>query len=354
MFIYSSIGRCIGRAASLLIAAGVLVTAAPAAMAQDIYKGKTLTVVVGSNPGGGTDTTARLLTRFWADHIPGRPEILVRNKPLNVTAANDLHHSTRPDGLTVAVLTGADGLGPVARKAAAVKYDPLQWGIVGSIERGSTVQIVRKSALPQLMDRKAKPVIVGSVAADRPQDAMALFGSEYLGWNIKFVLGYPASNDVYLAFERGEVDMFGSGTNTILKRFLDSGEAVTIASESPRRDFPEVPTFEAYMGDKKPTGNAWRAFRAWAGPSQVDKFFALPPHTPEAILKTLRDSFISATSDPAFQAQAEITLGDGFSILTGEQTHALIEDIVSTSPEVQALAHELRKKYGLPLASDLK
>jgi tripartite-type tricarboxylate transporter receptor subunit TctC len=346
--------RRIARGTASGLAAVLLLAAAPGAMAQDIYKGRTLTVVVGSNPGGGTDTTARLLTRFWGDHIPGKPEILVRNKPLNVTAANDLHHSTRPDGLTVAVLTGADGLGPVARKAAAVKYDPLQWGIVGSIERGSSIQIVRKTALPRLMDPKAKPVIVGSVAADRPQDAIALFGAEYLGWNIKFVLGYPASNDVYLAFERGEVDMLGSGTNTILKRFLDNGDAVTIATESPRRDFPEVPTFEAYMGDKKPTGDAWRAFRAWAGPSQVDKFFALPPGTPAPILKTLRDSFISATSDPAFQAQAMVTLGEGYSIITGEQTHALIEDIVSTSPEVQALAHNLRKKYGLPLASELK
>jgi tripartite-type tricarboxylate transporter receptor subunit TctC len=354
MITYRSIGRRMRGAGPALIAACFLVAAAPSAMAQDLYKGKTLTVVVGSNPGGGTDTTARLLTRFWADHIPGRPEILVRNKPLNVTAANDLHHSTRPDGLTLAVLTGADGLGPVARKAAAVKYDPLQWGIVGSIERGSTIQIVRKSALPRLTDPKAKPVIVGSVAADRPQDAMALFGAEYLGWNIKFVLGYPASNDVYLAFERGEVDMFGSGTNTILKRFLDSGEAVTIAKESARRDFPDVPIFEDYMGDKKPTGDAWRAFRAWAGPSQVDKFFALPPGTPAPILKTLRDSFLSATSDPAFQAQAVLTLGEGYAIITGDQTYALIEDIVSTSPEVQALAHGLRKKYGLPLASALK
>jgi tripartite-type tricarboxylate transporter receptor subunit TctC len=346
--------RRIARGTASGLAAVLLLTAAPGAIAQETYKGRTLTVVVGSNPGGGTDTTARLLTRFWGDHIPGKPEILVRNKPLNVTAANDLHHSTRPDGLTVAVLTGADGLGPVARKAAAVKYDPLKWGIIGSIERGASIQIVRKTALPRLTDPKAKPVIVGSVAADRPQDAIALFGAEYLGWNIKFVLGYPASNDVYLAFERGEVDMFGSGTNTILKRFLDSGEAVTIATESKRRDFPEVPTFEAYMGDKKPTGDAWRAFRAWAGPSQVDKFFTLPPNTPEPILKTLRDSFISATNDPAFQAQAILTLGDGYSIVTGEQTYALIEDIVATSPEVQALAHNLRKKYGLPLASELK
>ncbi len=331
-----------------------LIAAASTAAAQDFYKGKTLTVVVASNPGGGTDTTARLATRFWADHIPGKPEILIRNKPVNVIAANELQHQTRPDGLTVGVFAGGDTLGPVARKAAAVKFDPTIWGHIGSIERGSTIQIVRKSALDRLKDPKAKPVAVGSVAADRPQDAMALFGSEYLGWNIKFVLGYPSSSEVYLAFERGEIDMFGSGTNKILRRFIDSGEAVALAAESPRRDFPNVPVFEAYLGDKKPAGNEWQAFRAWAGPSTIDKFFVVPPGTPDAHLQTLRSSFMAATKSPEFEKQAEATLGDGFNILSGEDTHAQIKAVLIVTPEVQQVANALRKKYSLPVVTDLK
>jgi tripartite-type tricarboxylate transporter receptor subunit TctC len=338
----------------VLLGGLTLVAGAATAAAQDFYKGKTLTVVVASNPGGGTDTTARLVARYWGDHIPGKPEILIRNKPVNVIAANELQHQTRPDGLTVGVFAGGDSLGPVARKAAAVKYDPTTWGHVGSIERGSTIQIVRKSALNRLTDRKAKPIAVGSVAADRPQDAMALFGSEYLGWNIKFVLGYPSSSEVYLAFERGEIDMFGSGTNKILKRFIDGGEAVALAAESPRRDFPDVPVFEAYLGDKKPSGKEWQAFRAWSGPSAVDKFFALPPGSPDALLKVLRASFVGFSNDPKFLAQAEATLGDGFNVLSGEQTASLIEDVLVVSPEVQQVANTLRKKYSLPLVTDLK
>ena len=337
-----------------MFGAAILASGGSSALAQDFYKGKTFTIVVASNPGGGTDTTARLVARFWGDHIPGRPEVLIRNKPVNVIAANELHHQTRPDGLTLGVFAGGDALGPVARKAAAVKYDPTKWGHVGSVERGPSIQIVRKSALATLTDPKAKPVALGSVGADRPQDAMALFGAEYLGWNIKFVLGYPSSSEVYLAFERGEIDMFGSGTNKILSRFIDSGEAVAIATESPRRDFPHVPTFEAYLGDKKPTGSAWQAFRAWAGPSQIDKFFALPPGVPDALLKILRASFVAATHDPAFEKQAEATLGDGFAIMTGEQTHSMIADVLVISPEVQQVANALRKKYGLPLVTDLK
>ena len=330
------------------------VSGSVAAAAQDFYKGKTLTVVVASNPGGGTDTTARLLTRYWGDHIPGKPEIIVRNKPLGVIAANDLQHSTRPDGLTVGSFAGGGTLGPVARKTAAVKYDPLQWGFIGSIERGSTILLVRKSAYERMISGKGTPIAAGSVSTDRPQDAMALYGAEDLGWNIKFVLGYPSSNELYLAFERGEIDMFGSGTSNILDRFLKGGEALPLAAETPRADYPDVPTFDAVLGDKKPSGDQWKAFRAWAGPSAVDKFFVVPPGTPAAILDVLRASFKSATEDPAFQQQADSMLGDGFNIMSGPQVQAIIQDVLVLSPEVIAVANGLRRKYGLPLASELK
>jgi len=194
--------------------------------ADEYYKGKTLTVMIGSRAGGGTDNTGRLIARFWGNHIPGNPKVLVRNKPLQVLAGNDLHNRVRPDGLTVGVFAGGGSIGPVARKSKSVRYDPRQWGYVGSIERGATILMVRKTAYDRLMNSKAKPVAMGSVSTDRPQDSMAVFGSEYLGWNLKFVLGYPSSNQMYLAFERGEIDMFGSGSRKNLKRFLDGGGAV--------------------------------------------------------------------------------------------------------------------------------
>jgi hypothetical protein len=168
------------------------------------------------------------------------------------------------------------------------------------------------------------------------------------------ILGYPSSSEIYLAFERGEIDMFGSGTTKILKRFIDSGEAVALVGEAPRRDFPDVPTFEAYLGDKKPSGKEWQAFRAWAGPSSVDKYFAAPPKIPDVALTVLRASFLAATRDPAFEKQAEATLGDGYNIMSGEQTAALIRDVLVIPPEVQQVANNLRKKHGLPVITDLK
>src|SRR4051795_13515788 len=55
------------------------------ALAQDsvaqFYKGRQITVIVGSSPGGGYDIYARLLARHMGKYIPGNPSIVVSNMP---------------------------------------------------------------------------------------------------------------------------------------------------------------------------------------------------------------------------------------------------------------------------------
>lgn len=324
-----------------------------AALAADYYAGKTLTVMIASKAGGGTDTAGRVVARFWGDHIPGKPQVLVRNKGVQVSAANELQHTIRPDGLTVAVFAGAGSLGPVARKAKGVRYNPLDWGIVGSIDRGPSIMILRKSALARLTDKSKPPVTIGSVSTDRAQDAIAMLGGEALGWNVKFVLGYPSSNQIYLAYERGEIDMFGSGTADIIERFLKDGSGMALTAEVARPDFPNVPTFDSVLGAKKPTGLLWKAYRSW-GAGAVDKYFATPPKTSDAHLKILRQSFMAAANSPEFVKAAKDILGDGATPVDGPETRDRIEAGLVIPPEVVETIRKIRTKYGLPQVSDQK
>jgi hypothetical protein len=338
-----------------VIAVAVLMGAAAAAdpvaanaADADYFKGRTFTVMIASRPGGGTDTTGRLVARHWGRHLPGNPNVLVRNKGMQMIGATDLHFKVRPDGRTVGVFAGAGSLGPVRRKSKSVRYDPLQWGVVGSIERGPSIQLVRKSALARLTDPKAKPVAHGTVSTTRPADATAVFGKEYLGWNLRIVLGYPNSNAVYLAYSRGEIDMFGSGTTKILDRFIKNEGAVPLATEFPRPDFPGVPLFATVLGDKKPSGVKWRAYSDWGGTSAVDKFFATPPKTPAKILKVLRTSYLAATKDPKFTKDATNILGGGYVISDGPRTLGLIKGALTVAKDTQREIERLRKKHGLP------
>ena len=65
---------------AILAAAG-----ASSALAQDsvaqFYKGRQITVIVGSSPGGGYDIYARLMARHMGKYIPGNPSMLVTNMP---------------------------------------------------------------------------------------------------------------------------------------------------------------------------------------------------------------------------------------------------------------------------------
>src|ERR1051325_11882759 len=77
--------------------------------AQEFVKGKTITIVVGTAPGGGFDTYSRILGRHIGNHIAGNPSTLVQNMPGagNLIAANYVYNKADPDGLTIGHFSGS-------------------------------------------------------------------------------------------------------------------------------------------------------------------------------------------------------------------------------------------------------
>src|SRR5262245_55870832 len=83
-----------------LLAAGLL-SAAPA-LAQspaDFYRGKTVTMIVSSASGGGYDTLSRVLAAHLGRHIPGNPQVIVRNMAGagGIVATNHLYNVAAKD-----------------------------------------------------------------------------------------------------------------------------------------------------------------------------------------------------------------------------------------------------------------
>src|ERR1700740_1388210 len=69
--------------------------------AQQFYKGKTITYIVATTPGGGYDTYGRLIARYLQKYFSGS-RVIVKNVPGagNIIGANEIYAS-RPDGLTI-------------------------------------------------------------------------------------------------------------------------------------------------------------------------------------------------------------------------------------------------------------
>src|ERR1051325_10268524 len=81
----------------------VILFAAGANAQNDFYKGKAITVYVGTTPGALYDQWSRLLAQYMGKHIPGKPDMIVQNMPGagHMIAANYLYNRTKPDGLSL-------------------------------------------------------------------------------------------------------------------------------------------------------------------------------------------------------------------------------------------------------------
>ena len=70
-------------AATIAFAVSAIATLAfsPDAAAQDnpSYKGKTVTLIINSAAGGGTDLTNRMIGTYLAKYLPGEPMVVYRN-----------------------------------------------------------------------------------------------------------------------------------------------------------------------------------------------------------------------------------------------------------------------------------
>src|SRR5215213_2616469 len=77
----------------------------PSTAAVD-FAGKTVRVIVGYAPGGGFDATARIITPYLQQALPGNPTVVVENMPgadSLVAAKTVLSGPVRPDEINVVV-----------------------------------------------------------------------------------------------------------------------------------------------------------------------------------------------------------------------------------------------------------
>ena len=111
----------ISMAKGLAIAAvgllGVSTAPLPPAAADplaDVYKGRTVTIVISSSSGGGYDTLTRAIGRHIGRYIPGNPQIVAQNMPGagGIVATNYMYNVAPKDGLHFACVQNNAPLEP--------------------------------------------------------------------------------------------------------------------------------------------------------------------------------------------------------------------------------------------------
>ena len=341
---------------SIVLASLGLATGGAASAQEASFAGKKLNAIIGATPGGGTDLTTRLVGRFLEKYLPGHPQVVYRNMPAGngVQATNYFANEASRDG-TYWMGGGNAYIDAQVLRQSTVKYDPRTFHFFGGIARGGSIVSISDEKYPNLTDRNLTAVVVGTGDGTGTWEEMLCWGAEILGWNIRFVVGYPGTSAQLLALQRGEIDAVGTSNLNMLdglrkrggfKEFVQIGE-IHDGKVVPRSYAPDVPTMSALIADKL-DGVAKDAFAYWTDSNQLDKWYAVPPGTPAPVVAVYREGFEKVFADPEFLKLGRTQVGPDFGRQTAEDITRLVRDTSYPSVDVTAYTHSLRVKHGLP------
>ena len=206
--------------AAFLGALCVSVTPARAQSVEDFYKNKSISLVVGFSVGGGYDLYARHLARHIGKHIPGKPAILPQNMAGagSLRAANFIYTAAPKDGTAFGTFSRTTGINPLLESGATFDGTKFTW--LGSVTDDTSLCITwHTSPVKTWKDFIEKPVTLGGQGPSSEPDIFARLYKNVFGAPIKLVAGYPGTNEIMLAMERGEVDgLCGLSWSTIKGR----------------------------------------------------------------------------------------------------------------------------------------
>jgi tripartite-type tricarboxylate transporter receptor subunit TctC len=282
---------------------------APAAKADsvaDFYRGKTLTIVVGSSPGGAYDAYGRLLARHIGQHIPGAPNVIVQDMPGagSLTAARYLEVNAPTDG--TAIVSFNPGLitqSIVSPETVKLKFSHLYWlgGITHEFRVCYAWHTTGVKTWKDLVAADHFVVGAAGIGTGAYLDGAVL--RNLFGIKLKQIGGYPGSTEERLAIERGELDGACSEWNALPTDWIGSGKIhpfVRWLKETPA-GFPSgVP----YVVDLATSADDKTILSALAEPSEVGNPFAASRKVPRDRLETLRAAFAATMNDPDFLADA--------------------------------------------------
>jgi len=331
-----------GKAATVL-AVALLLSLARVAAADDVenfYRGKTLTLVIGYSVGGGYDLYGRLLSRYLGRYIPGHPTVLPENMPGagGLRASNFLYAAAAKDGSVIATFSRSIPTMPLV--APGSSFDGRKFAWIGSMSSDTSICLTgAKSSVRNLHDMLTTQVVMGGQNAATDSDIYARLYDNVLGAKIKLVSGYPGTNDITLAMERGEVDgICGLSWGTIKvahPEWVDGKNVHYLVQAALQKDvdLPDVPLALDVIDDPEKKQILYLHF----APQAMGRPFAAPPGIPADRKAALIKAFDAAMKDPDLLAEAGNAKVD-IKQMSGPEIDALLDRLYAIPASVTAKA----------------
>src|SRR5712671_2392393 len=119
--------------------AGAIASSASAQTAEQFYKGRTVTLIIATAPGGINDLSGRLVAKHLGRFIPGNPGIVAVNRAEGggLALANLFADTKDNDGSVIAIIQRAVAQLAIQGDPSA-KFDPLKLTWLGSLSSFAT------------------------------------------------------------------------------------------------------------------------------------------------------------------------------------------------------------------------
>ena len=314
----------------------VALTPAPAMAQAEFYAGKTVTLIIGLGVGGGYDIWGRLVARHIAKHLPGRPTIVAQNMPGagSYVAASNLYNTAPKDGTVFGLIARDAAIGPLSG-APGARFDATKFSWIGTPTKETSICMAYNTKqVKKAEDLFTHQLIVGDTGPGTGTRSFPKVLSSVLGMKFKNISGFPASSDVFLAMERGEVDGFCESLDSVKSRRPDwiPKKTVTILFQGGVKRNPELSDVPIVIELAKTPEDKQLVEYLYAG-QDIGRPFVAPPGLPPARLKALRDAFKATMADPEF---IEDVKRNKFELAPedGEHLETLIRKIYATPQSI--------------------
>lgn len=317
-----------------LLGAAALAVPAAADGVADFYKGKTITMTMGTSPGGSYQVYGQLFADHMPKHIPGKPNLVLGFMPGagGVKAANYLYNAAAQDGtqfLLSHAITISEKLQPQGVKFKSEKF---QW--LGSFDAIGQVLVTWHTApVKTLEEARKKEAVIGAFSKSHLTYQWASLANSLLGTKFRIVPGFSSGAKNNLAMEQGETHGWTpSMANLVATKpaWLKTKKLNFFVTYTLER-MPEIPDVPTLIELAKPKDRDVAEFVI--GGTPIARSIAVGPGVPPDRVAALRTAFEKTVADPGFLADAK-KRKLSVSPRKWQQTEALVKRIVSASPEL--------------------
>jgi tripartite-type tricarboxylate transporter receptor subunit TctC len=291
------------------VSAGIL-AAGPtrAETVEEFYRGKTITMVVGTGVGAGAVSAyPTALAPVIKKYIPGHPNLVVAHMPGagGIKAASYIYGVAPQDGTAWGFITRGFLLAPLL-KIPQAQFDPTRFSWIGSPTRTVSMGLVwnASTAVRTIQDAMQAEVVIGatSIAQDTGIYPRAL--NRIAGTKFKIVTGYAGLGAVDLALERGEVQ----GKVGSTWKSLNSGptarwvadRVVTVLVQLGVKKAPDIPPDVPLGLDLARTQQERQVLELLCAPSATGYPSFMGPGVPRDRVEAIRSAYLQSLKDPEF------------------------------------------------------